>query len=202
MKGEFVESCLRRSLCFLAFTVLFITLNSVTAYASGGGEEGGSKALWIDFIWRMVNFAILVWFLYWVGANKIKEFFSGRREDIKNTLAEAVAGKEEAEKKFKEYSNRLDKASEEMNNIIEAIKNQGLIEKEKMIEDAHTAAEKIKEEAKMRIEQEFKAAVNQLRLEVVELSVQKAEDILKKRITPQHHEHMVKDYLDKVVKQH
>jgi F-type H+-transporting ATPase subunit b len=202
MKGWFSESRLKRSLCFFIFAILSIILNSAIVYASGGGEEGSSKALWIDFIWRMVNFSILIWFLYWAGANKIKEFFTGRRENIKTTLAEAIAGKEEAERKFKEYSDRLDRATEDMNGIIESIKNQGLLEKEKIIEDAKKTSEKIKEDAKMRIEQEFKAAVSELRLEAVELSIQMAEEILKKNITAEHHKDMVEDYLDKVVKRH
>jgi hypothetical protein len=29
-----------------------------------------------------------------------------------------------------------------------------------------------------------------------------AEELLKKNITPEHHDYMVKDYLDKVVKKH
>ncbi len=41
----------------------------------------------------MINFAILVWFLYWVLADKIKEFFGGRREDIKTALEEARSPK-------------------------------------------------------------------------------------------------------------
>jgi F-type H+-transporting ATPase subunit b len=150
----------------------------------------------------MVNFVILVVFLYWAIAKKAREFFTGRRENIKTTLAEAIAEKEEAERKFKDYSVRLEKATEEMTGIIETIKAQGLVEKEKIIEDARKTAEKIKEDAKMRIEQEFKAAVSELRLEAVQLSVQMAEEILKKNVTPEHHEYMVKDYLDKVVKKH
>jgi F-type H+-transporting ATPase subunit b len=203
MKGWFSENGLRRSLCLFMLTILSITLGSAMAYASGGGgEEGGSKALWIDFIWRMVNFSILVWFLYWVSANKIKEFFSGRRKNIKDALAEAIAKKEEAEKRFKEYSEKLERATEEITTIIETIKNQGLLEKEKIIEDAKKAAEKIKEDAQLRIEQESNAAVNRLRKEAIELSIQMAEGILKKQITPQHHEYMVKDYIDEVVKKH
>ena len=201
MKGWFSENRLRRSLCSLMFAILPIVLTSAMAYASGGGE-GDSKAQWVDFGWRMLNFALLVWFLYWAVAKKAKEFFAGRRENIKTALAEAIAEKEEAERKFKEYSARLDKATEEMNSIIETIKAQGQVEKEKIIEDARKAAEKIKEDAKMRIEQEFNAAVSELRIEAVQLSVQMAEEILKKNITPEHHEYMVKDYLDKVVKKH
>jgi F-type H+-transporting ATPase subunit b len=202
MKGWFSEIRLKRSLCLLMSTILPIALTSVTAYASGGGEEGSAKSLWIDFAWRMLNFVILLWFLYWALANKIKEFFVGRRENIKTTMADAISQKEEAEIKYKEYSARLEKATEEMNRIIDTIKAQGLLEKEKIIEDAKKAAEKIKEDAKMRIDQEFKAAVSELRLEAVELSVKLAEEILKKNITPEHHEYMVKDYLDKVVKKH
>jgi F-type H+-transporting ATPase subunit b len=202
MKGWFTKSRLRRSICLLTLVILPLILTSVMAYASAGGEEGHSKALWIDFGWRMLSFVILVWFLWWATAKKAKEFFAGRREDIKTSLAEAIAEKEEAEKKFKEYSTRLDKATEEMNKIIETIKAQGLVEKEKIIEDAKITAEKIKEDAKMRIEQEFKAAVNELRIEAIQLSVKMAEEILKKNITPEHHEYMVKDYLDKVVKKH
>jgi F-type H+-transporting ATPase subunit b len=203
MKGLFRAIRLRRYLSFFMFAILSIIFNTTIAVcAEGHGEGGSSWPLWKDFIWRMVDFVILVWFLYWAGANKIKEFFIGRRENIKVTLADAVAGKQEAERKFKEYSEKLDKAAEEMDGIIEAIKNQGLLEKEKIIEDAKKAAEKIKEDAKARIEQEFNAAVNGLRLEAVELSVQMAEEILKKNITAEHHKDMVEDYLDKVVKRH
>jgi len=201
MKGWFSENRLRRSLCSLMFAILSIVLTSAMAYASEGGE-GDSKTQLIDFGWRMLNFSLLVWFLYWATAKKAKEFFAGRRENIKTALAEAIAEKEEAERKFKEYSARLDKAAEEMNSIIETIKAQGQVEKEKIIEDAKKTAEKIKEDAKMRIEQEFNAAVSELRIEAVQLSVQMAEEILKKNITPEHHEYMVKDYLDKVVKKH
>lgn len=201
MKGWFSEIRLRRSSYSLVFAILPIVFTSAVAYASGG-EGGDSKALWIDFGWRMFNFALLVWFLYWAVAKKAKEFFTGRRENIKTALAQAVAEKEEAERKFKEYSARLDKATEEMSSIIETIKAQGLVEKDKIIEDAKKTAEKIKEDAKMRIEQEFKSAVNALRIEAVQISVQMAEEILKKNITPEHHEYMVKDYLDKVVKRH
>ncbi len=203
MKGWFSENRLIRSLYTLVIAIIPVVFIAAVAYASGGGhEEGDSKAKWIDFGWRVLDSAILVGFLYWATAKQIKAFFTGRRENIKIALAQAIAEKKEAERKFKDYSERLDKATAEINNIIETIKAQGLVEKEKIIEDAKETAEKIKEDAKLRMEQDFKAAVSQLRLEAVQLSVNMAEEILKKNITPEHHEYMVKDYLDKVVKKH
>ena len=58
------------------------------------------------------------------------------------------------------------------------------------------------EDTQARMEQELKAARNQLRSEAAELSVAMAEELLKKNINQGLHENMVKDYLDKVVKKH
>jgi F-type H+-transporting ATPase subunit b len=192
----------RSHLRYFLLSVLLVILTCAVTYASeAGGEESHTKTL-IDFGWRMLNFVILIWFLYWVAAKKIKEFFYDRRQNIKTNVEETIAEKEETEKKFNEYSAKLDKATEEINNIFEMIKAQGLVEKGKIIEDAKIAAEKMKEDAQARMEQELKAARNRLRAEAAQLSVEMAEELLKKNITPEHHDYMVKDYLDKVVKKH
>ena len=193
------------SLSYLRYflsSILSILLFSAVVYASEGGGHEDNVKMWIDFAWRMFNFGILVWFLYWVAAKKIKEFFVDRRHNIKQTMEEKLAEKEDAEKKFKEYSLRLDKATEEIKDIFEMIKAQGLTEKEKIIEDAKKAAAKMIEDTQARMEQELKTARNQLRAEAAELSVAMAEELLKKNINRELHENMVKDYLDKVVKKH
>jgi F-type H+-transporting ATPase subunit b len=141
-------------------------------------------------------------FLYWMLAPKLKEFFIERKKNIKTTLEAAAAAKAEAENKYKEYATKLEKATDEIAGIAESIQAQGLIEKERIIEDAKKAAAKIKEDAQARMEQEFKKASSQLRLEASKLSVQMAEDILKRSITTADHDTMVRDYLNKVVTKH
>jgi F-type H+-transporting ATPase subunit b len=174
---------------------------AVDVYASaGGGESKGHN--WVDFAWRALNFLVLAGFLYWLLAKKIKEFFAGRRDDIKIALEQAMAAKEEAEKKYKEYTAKLEKATEEIAGISEMIKAQGLAEKERILEDAKKAAVKMKEDTQTRVEQELKKAGNLLRTEAVKLSVEMAEELLKRNITPADHDIMVKDYLDKVVSKH
>jgi F-type H+-transporting ATPase subunit b len=175
-----------------------VLLIAVAAYASGGGEDGGKK--WIEFGWKSVNFVILVGLLYWLLAGKLKAFFVDRGKNIQKALEEAIAAKEEAEKKFKEYELRLQKANEEIAKISEMIKAQGETEKQKIIEDARKTAEKMKEDTQARMEQEFKKAGSQLRAEAALLSVQMAEELLKKNLSAKDHETMVRDYLDKVVK--
>jgi F-type H+-transporting ATPase subunit b len=176
-----------------------VFLVAVAAYASGGGE-GGGKEKWIEFGWKSANFIILVGLLYWLLAGKLKEFFVDRGKNIRKALEDAIAAKEEAEKKFKEYELRLEKANEEIAKISEMIKAQGEAEKQKIIEDARKMAEKMKEDTQARMEQEFKKAGSQLRAEAALLSVQMAEELLKKNLSAKDHETMVRDYLDKVVK--
>ena len=199
----FSEDLFSRSyLRYFLLSILALVLTSTVAYASEGGGHEDTVKLWIDFAWRIFDFAILVGFLYWAAAKKIKEFFFDRRDNIKATIEEKITEKEETEKKFREYSLRLDKATEEIKGIFEMIKAQGLTEKEKIIEDAKKAAAKMIEDTQARMEQELKAARNQLRSEAAELSVAMAEELLKKNINQELHENMVKDYLDKVVKKH
>jgi F-type H+-transporting ATPase subunit b len=182
--------------------LLFTALLAVFAYASGGAaKEEAEGPNWLNFIWRIVNFLVILGFLWWMLAPKARAFFSGRRAGIKESLGEATAAKEDAEKKFAEYSAKIGKATEEIDGIIELIKAQGAVEKEKIIADARMAAEKIKEDTQARMEQEFKKARNDLRTEAVQLSVQMAEEILKRNITAEDHENMVRDYINKVEKE-
>lgn len=181
---------------------VMIILTAAMAYAAKEGGSGHEGKNWMDFIWRLINFVVLAWFLWWLLAKKVKDFFAGRRTDIKAALEKAVADKEEAEKKFKEYDSKLTRATEEIDQIREMIRTQGEVEKVKLIEDAKKSAEKMKEDTKVRMEQEFKNASNQLRKEAVQLSVEMADELLKRNITPADHDNMVRDYIDKVVNKH
>ena len=185
------------------FFTLFIFLISISiAFAAAEGEGGHDSKEWIDLGKKTFDFIVLVGLLYWLLAAQIKEFFSGRRVEIKKNLEESVEKKAEAEKKYREYSEKIDKASVEIDGIFEMIKAQGITEKQKIIEDAEKAAIKMKEDAHARIEQELKGASDQLKTQAVQLSVQMAEEILKRSITAQDHEAMVKEYMDKVVIKH
>lgn len=189
-------------LCFssLAVAVALVLLMVPDAYAAAGGEDGPTN--WPGYAMKVVNMVILVGFLYWLLAQKIKEFFVSRQEGIKTTLEQARIAKEEAEQKYKEYTEKLEKATEEIAGISDMIRAQGQAEKERIIEDARKAAEKMKEDTQARVEQELKQAGNLLRAEAVKLSVEMAEELLKRNITGADHDVMVKDYLDKVVSKH
>ncbi|MBE0557575.1 MAG: ATP synthase F0 subunit B, partial [Proteobacteria bacterium] len=177
--------------------VLFLL---TAAHASGGGEAGSHEGPnWTNFFWRSVNFLALAGVCYWLMAKKVREFFTGRRAAIRTALAEAVTARDTAQRQFEEYSAKLDKATGEIDQLGEMIKSQGLAEKARIIDDARKAAQKIKEDTQTRMEQEFNAAVQRLRVEAVRLSTEMAEELLRKHIRATDHEAMVKEYIEKVV---
>jgi F-type H+-transporting ATPase subunit b len=178
--------------------LLFGLLTLTTASASGGGgsHEGPN---WFDFTWRTVNFLILAGVLYWLLAKKVRDFFTGRREGIRTALAQAETDRREAQKKFREYDEKLTQATGEIDEITRMIRDQGLAEKERIIADARKAAEKMKEDTQARMEQEFNKASRELRIEAVRLSTQMAAELLRKNIDPDDHEALVKDYIEKAV---
>ncbi|MEA3487523.1 MAG: hypothetical protein U9R20_07685 [Thermodesulfobacteriota bacterium] len=162
------------------------------------GKDHAKEKL-INFGWRFLNFVVLLVVLYKLSAKAIRNFFVSDRESIRTSLEEAVAAKEEAEKKLEEHSARLDKAAGEIQGISDVIKAQGVAEKEKIIEAAKRSAKKMEEDSKARMDQEFKKALKQLRTEAAELSIKMAEEILKKNIKEKDHENMVNDFLDRMV---
>jgi len=196
LKEKRRDSCVRTGLAFMA---AFWVLLAGAALAAGGGEDHGAGQL-IDFGWRALNFAVLAFLLYKLLWGKIRDFFVNRRYGIKASLEEAVRAREEAEKKFKEYSDRLTKATDEIAGISDMIKEQGEVEKQKIIEGAAVSAVKMKEDAAARMEQDLKKARNDLRKEASELAVQMAEEILTKTVKENDHNLMVKDFMNRMVK--
>jgi len=189
------------SLFNLALSLINLIFPLTLAYASGGGGEGGHEGPgWVGFAWKLLNFLVMAGVIYWLAAKKVKEFFTGRQAGIKTSLAEAVTAREDAEKKFRDYAAKLDRATGEIDEITRMIQAQGLTEKERIIAEARKAAEKMQEDAKTRMEQEFLKASHQLRIEAVRLSAQMAEGILRKNIRVEDHEAMVQDYIEKVVR--
>jgi F-type H+-transporting ATPase subunit b len=198
------EKRTERGLIACLISGLITALFALTAaHASGGGESGSHEGPnWLNFFWRSVNFLALAGACYWLLAKKMREFFTGRREGIRSALAEAVTARRAAQKQFEDYSAKLDKATGEIDQIGEMIKSQGLAEKARIIDDARKVSEKMKEETRTRMEQEFNKASRQLRIEAVRLSATMAEELLRKHIRPADHEAMVEDTIEKVVSKH
>jgi len=166
-----------------------------SAYAAG---DSLSPEKLKDLLWRVMNFAVLMFILIKFGAKPIGAALSGRREQIKEEIEDLENKRGEAEKSYKEFESKLAGMEGEIDTIVEKAVAQAEIEKEKIIESAHKAAEDIKRQAEMAIQNEIVTVRRSLKNEMADQATTMAEEIIIKNLTPEDQNKIIEDYLNKV----
>jgi F-type H+-transporting ATPase subunit b len=170
--------------------------------AHGGGHGGMDPAKIQEFIWRTVNFVVFAAVLIKLVAKPAKKFFAARSEEVATTLEDLEARIAEAEGKVKAAETRLAEVAQEREKIIQQYKTEGEMERAKILDKANMVAERIKDMAKLSIQQEIKKATQNLREEVVDLATKMATDTIKEKATYADQQGLVEEYLKKVVETH
>jgi len=187
----------------IVLSLLLVLALCGVAFASGGAEHHvDSGILMKDFLYRVLNFAIVVAILVYSLRKPLKKGLSGRREEIERSLAEAEKIKAEAEAKFAEYDRKLAQATDEIAEISGAIRREGELEKQKIIENAKAMAIKIEQDAEKAAELEVAKARVELQREAAQLAVGLAEDLLKKNFTKEDDARLIDEYMQKVGELH
>lgn len=167
--------------------------------ADAGGHGGGHELNWTDFMLRLLNFVILVAVLVKLLKKPLVSFFSTRREDIQNLLAELELKRKAAEEKSAEYRAKMAGLEAETKRIVEDLIAEGENERQKIIDAAHKQAQYITQQAQLAIQQEIKAAKESLQTEIAEMSVAAAEEILRKNMQVEDQDRLVREFMTKVV---
>ncbi len=183
----------------LTFMLVLVLANM--AIASGGGHAD-SGVLLKDFLYRILNFSIVVAILVYFLRKPLKKGLAGRSEEIEKALAEAKQVKEEAEAKFAEYDRKLDQATEEIAEISDAIRREGELEKQKIIENAKQMAIKIEQNAEKAAEMEIAKARRELQKEASKLAVEMAKTMLEQNFTKDDDTRLIDEYMQKVGELH
>lgn len=175
---------------------------SCSVVMAAGDYHADSSVLLKDFLYRLLNFSIVVGILYFVLRKPIKNGLTGRRDEIEKTLAEAKKAKEDAEAMFAEYDKKLGEATEEIAAISASIRREAELEKEKIIASAHAMAAKIEQDAENAAELEVSKARVILQKEAAMLAVGIAEDVLRKNFTKEDDSRLIDEYMQKVGELH
>jgi F-type H+-transporting ATPase subunit b len=149
---------------------------------------------------RAINFFLLAALLVWLLKKPVTDFLNQRQQKVRESLEEAERAGEEAEARYREVQQKLEKAESEMDELRRMLIDQGRREKEKILANAQKEAEKIRRQAALTAEQELKKARFMLRQEAVELAGQIATSILQDRIADKDHDALIRDYVEKLGK--
>jgi F-type H+-transporting ATPase subunit b len=204
MKAKQAFGWLKAAAAFLGLSagVLLAGVAAASEAAHGGGHGGISPEKIQDMIWRTVNFVVFAGILIKLVAKPAKNFFGKRSQDVAQSLEDLEAKRAAAQAAVKEAEARLAEVAKERESIIQQYLAEGQNEKAKILDKANAVAERIKEMARVSIEQETKKAAQSLKEEVVDQATQLATDLIKKKATSADQQGLVEEYLKKVVKTH
>lgn len=184
----------------LVWVALFFLGGAVAFAETGGGHgEAGAKGWVATDTYRVMNFAVLAIGLFLVLKKPVSQALGGRIQGIREELADLEAKKKEAESKLAQYDAKMAELDKEAEALLAEYVKQGEDAKARILKEAEAAAEKLKEQASKNIEYEFLAAKAQLKAEIIEKALAKAESIIKERINSDDQEKLVDEYLAKVV---
>lgn len=184
----------------LAALLLF---GGTVAFASSGGEHGDAAPKgWVATdTYRVMNFAVLAIGLFLILKKPVSQALGGRIQGIKDQLVALEEKKKAAEARLAEYDAKMAELDKEAEVLLAEYVKQGEDAKARILKEAEVAAEKMKEQASKNIEYEFLQAKAELKAQIVEKALAKAETIIKERINSADQEKLVDEYLAKVVAQ-
>ena len=172
------------------------------AMASGGGEAAGEGVAmgWSEIdTYRVMNFAVLAIGLFFILRKPASAFLGGRIEEIEGRLAGLEQRKADAERSLRNYRAKLEEMDKEADRIVASYIEQGEQAKARILKEAEASAVKMREQAARNIEYEFARARAKLQDEVMEKALEKAEKLVRKKVTKKDQERLVGEYLEKVV---
>jgi F-type H+-transporting ATPase subunit b len=183
----------RRFSSWLGLSLWVQFLGAGNLWAAGGG--GGFS---MEVIWQIIAFTLLAFFLAKMLKKPLGAFLAKRRDEIRGSLDQASKKESEAQKVFGEWEKKLEAMSQEIRDLHETIRGEGEEERQRIVERAQEEGERVRKQAQIIAEHEVKKARMALKKEMVDLSLEMAEKLLKEKIQPQDQERLVHEYIGRM----
>lgn len=149
----------------------------------------------IAAIANLLILALMIKKLLWGPVKKILAERQGQVDDIYRTAEEARA---QAENDKKLYGEKIAGANEEAESIVRAAAQRADRLGDEIIADANRKAADTMKKAEAEIEREKKQAMNDLKNEISDISVQIAESVVGREITVDDHRGLIDSFIDKL----
>ena len=181
----------------LTGTLLFAAIAFAEEAAHGGGHST-EITFWGDWFPRLVNFAIISVVLVYFLRKPTRDFFKNRTLEIENSIKQSQEARDQAVKALADMERKVRETEAEARAMVVDAQARGEKDKQALVEEGKRLAKDIQEQVKVGIEIEVQKAKADLATEAALLSVELAEGTIKKTISKQDHERIVKEYISKV----
>jgi F-type H+-transporting ATPase subunit b len=164
------------------------------AEVAGGAEDAhhGSS------LWHYLNLALIVGAIVYFARTPIRTYMAERRQSIEAGLIAAQRELDEAQHRLAECNARVAALDREVESIQRAVRTQAEQERDRLLADARAAAERIRRDAGIAVEQEARRAMDQLRDEAAEMAVRLAGELLARQVTDADRARLVDEFVERV----
>lgn len=171
--------------------------------AHPGEEHGGPheepKFLGLPaWIWKLVNMLLFFGVLAYFVGGPLKRAFADRTAAIQRTAAEAQERRTKADQMARDIQDRLSRIEGEVQAIRERAQSEGERQKRELVAAAEAEAQKIIANAKSEVDNRLRHARTELTEYAGELAAQRAEQILREKITPEDQRKLFQESLSAV----
>jgi len=150
------------------------------------------------FIWTIVTFLVLVTILAKFAWKPLLEALESRQALIRKSLDDAAQAKQDLERLNREAAQILSKARADAEAVIARSQTDADRLRDEMKQKAKADAEVIVKSAERQIQLETNRALQQIRLEAVDLSVMIASKLIQRNLTKEDNEKLIDAALEQV----
>ena len=150
------------------------------------------------FIWTIVTFLVLMTILAKFAWKPLLEALESRQALIRKSLDDAVQAKQDLERLNLEAAQIMSKARVDAEAVVARSQTDADRLREEMKQKAKADADVIVKSAQRQIQLETNRALQQIRLEAVDLSVMIASKLIQRNLTKEDNEKLIDDALKQV----
>ena len=174
---------------------------AAVAYAaeeSGAHPTGGVHVPWGEVVKQAINFLILAGVLVFFLRKPLSSFLKERSELLRKAIDDAAKARAEAAEKLAAIEARTAKLADEIAGMNAKMDVEAAAEASRLQETAAAEISRIRVQSEFTGEQEVKKAREELRREASLLTAQAAEELVRKTLSPEDQERLVRENLEKI----
>ncbi len=185
--------------CIAGAALAALGLASSSAFGSEGGE--GPNLFTGDLgnvFWSLLTFAAVLVVLGKFAWRPILSALQKREDFIRDSLAHAKRDRDEAEKRLKEYTDKIVAARAEATAIVDEGRRDAEVLKRRIEDESKVEAKANLDRARREIQIATDTAVKELYLLSAKLATDVAAKIIRKELNPREHERLIEESINEL----
>ena len=198
MSGPRSHACRALRIAALLAASLCAAAVAFAAEESGAHPAGAVHVPWGEILKQAINFLILAGVLVYFLRKPLSSFLKERSELLRKAIDDAARARAEAAEKLVAIETRTAKLSDEIAAMNAKMDVEAAAEARRLQETVTAEISRIRAQSEFTGEQEVKKAREELRREASLLAARAAEELVRKTLSPEDQERLIRENLEKI----